>query len=498
MAYGSAFMSLDQAVIAANRFGYGARPGELRAIAGDPRGWVKSQIAPERAPPAPLAELPPAEDDVLAFGRFYAAQRLNGPNGDRIRERLEKQGVSESSMQPVEEAFRQHFRARYERATKARIDSALSTDRPVFERLAHFWANHFTISAAKPQAAGMPPSFEREAIRPHVTGGFADMLAASSKHPGMSIYLDNWQSIGPNSAWARNPRAIPRYQFGPGGRPTGLNENLAREILELHTLGVNGGYTQADVQALAAIITGWTYDRPPVRAYFTQDVGTRTGAQMFKFEPEAHEPGAKRLLGKVYPEGGVREGEAALADIARHPSAARFIATKLARHYVSDTPPPAVVARLEETFLRSDGDLGAVMRTLVDSSEAWTTPYAKFKRPEEYLISTLRAVNIRQLNPGVGAFATASMGQRLYLAPGPDGWADTAAPWLTGDLVWKRIEWAEQLAQRVARADVDPVAIGEACHGPLLSADTREAVRRAESPQQGMVILFSSPEFQRR
>jgi uncharacterized protein (DUF1800 family) len=491
-------MSLDQAVIAANRFGFGARPGDLAAIAGDPRGWVKSQLTPERTPPAPLAALPPAEDDVLAFGRFLVAQRLVGPNGDRVRQRLEKQGVSGDQMSSVEDAFRQHFRARYAAATKGRLDTAFATDRPAFERLAHFWANHFTVSAAKPQAAAMPPSFEREAIRPHLTGRFADMLLASSKHPGMTIYLDNWQSIGPDSVWAKNPGAIPRYVFGPAGRPTGLNENLAREILELHTLGVNGGYTQQDVQALAAIITGWTYDRPAPRDYFTEEVGQRSGPAMFRFEADAHEPGAKTLLGRTYAQPGVAQGEAALDAIARHPSTAHFIATKLCRHYIADAPPPAAVDRVAQAFQHSDGDLHATMIAVVDSSEAWATSYAKFKRPEEFLISVMRALDIRQLPPGAGALACGAMGQRMYAPAGPDGWADAAAPWLTGDLVWKRVEWAEALAQRMARADVDPVAIGEACQGPLLSPDTREAVRRAESPQQAMVILFSSPEFQRR
>ncbi|MDX2235901.1 MAG: DUF1800 domain-containing protein [Hyphomonadaceae bacterium] len=492
-------MSLEHAVIAANRFGYGARPGELRAIAGDPRGWVKAQLTPERAPPAPLAALPPAEDDVLAFGRFYVSQRLNGPNGERLRDRLEKQGVPRDQMQPVEAAFREHFRARYETATKARLDAAIATDRPAFERLAHFWANHFTVSAQKPQAAALPASFEREAIRPHVTGRFETMLLAAAKHPGMTIYLDNWQSIGPNSVWAKTPRAMPRFAgFGPGGRPTGLNENLAREILELHALGADGGYAQADVQALAAILTGWTYDRPPPRLYFSEERGKRDGAQLFRFEPDAHEPGAKTFLGKTYPPADVGQGDAALRDIARHPAAARFLAAKLTRHYIADAPPPAAVARVAQTFTRTGGDLAACVGAIVDSPETWAQPFAKFKRPEEYLISALRALGGAPPGPGVGAAACAAMGQRLYAAPGPDGWADVAAPWLTGDLVWKRIEWAEAVAARVSRSDIDPLAVGEAAQGPLLSAETREAVRRAESPRQGMVILLSSPEFQRR
>lgn len=493
-------MSLEQAALAANRFGFGARPGDLRAIAGDPVGWVKAQLAPERTAPAPIAALPPAEDDVLAFGRFYVARRLNSGNAPQLEQRLERQGVSREDIQRLstEDAFRQSFRARYDTATKARLDTAFTTDRPVFERLAHFWGNHFTVSAMKPQAVAMPPSFEREAIRPHVCGRFADMLIASTKHPGMGIYLDNWSSIGPNSVWAKNPRAIPRLGFGPGGRPTGLNENLGREILELHTLGATGGYTQGDVQALAAIITGWTYDRPQARYYFSNEKGTRSGPQLFQFVADAHEPGPKTLLGKSYPASGVTQGETALRDIAHKPATARFIATKLARHYISDTPPPAVVDRCAQAFTRSDGDLRATMIALVDSPEAWASPFTKFKRPEEYLISVMRALDIKQLPPGVGANASGAMGQVIYRAQGPDGWADTSGPWLSGDLVWKRIEWCEALAARVSRADVSPVSIGDAVLGPLLSAETRQTVQRAESPAQGMVLLFSSPEFQRR
>jgi len=291
---------------------------------------------------------------------------------------------------------------------------------------------------------------------------------------------------------------IPRLGFGPGGRPTGLNENLGREILELHTLGVNGGYTQADVQALAAIITGWTYDRPAIRYYLNEEKGTRSGAQLFSFVADAHEPGAKTLLGKSYAPNGVSQGEEALRDLARKPATARFIATKLARHYIADTPPPAVIERCAQAFLRSDGDLRATMIALVDSPEAWSTPLTKFRRPEEYLIAVMRALDIKQLPPGVASNACAAMGQPVWRAQGPDGWADTAGPWLSGDLVWKRIEWAEALAARVARADIEPVSIGDSGMGPLLSAQTRQTVQRAESPMQGMVLLFSSPEFQRR
>ncbi|HYD72959.1 MAG TPA: DUF1800 domain-containing protein [Candidatus Binatia bacterium] len=486
------------AAVAAHRFGFGPKPGDLRAIAGDPRGWVKSQLGRQTALPPAIAALPAAEDDLWAFGRWLVRRRMNNRNVERMEQRAEREGVTMEELRAlsIEDEFVANFRDRVTRGVAARIDAAIASDQPVHERLVHFWSNHFTVSTAKPAAVALPPSFEKDAIRPHVGGRFADMLAASTKHPGMIVYLDNWLSIGPNSQRARGPR--PERPFLGGPRATGLNENLGREILELHTLGVNGGYTQADVQALANIITGWTYERPPLRELVRESGGDRSGAELFEFDADAHEPGPKTLLNRTYAQTGVAQGEAALNDLARHPSTARFIATKLCRHYIADDPPSAAVARAERAFRNSDGDLGATMEALVDSPEAWETPLAKFKRPEEYAITLLRAANVREL-PNNGAVASlTTMGQRPYAAPGPDGWADTAETWLTADLVWKRLEFAQAYAERVGRADVDPVQLGEACLGTLMSDETRTAIRRAESPAQGLALLFGAPEMQRR
>jgi uncharacterized protein (DUF1800 family) len=396
----------------------------------------------------------------------------------------------------IEEEFVENFRERVSRAVGARLEAAMTSEAPVRERLVHFWSNHFTVSAAKPGAVALPPSFERDAIRPHVGGRFADMLLASTKHPGMLVYLDNWLSIGPNSQAAQNPTLARRLPGG--GRPTGINENLAREVLELHTLGVNGGYTQRDVQALAAIITGWTYERPRLRDLVSERVATRSGAELFEFDETAHEPGPKTLLNRTYPQTGLAQGEAALTDLARHPSTASFLATKLCRHYIADQPPASAVARVDRAFRDTDGDLHATMEALVDCPEAWETASAKFKRPEEYALSLLRAAGLSNLPPGAGIAALAAMGQRVYAAPGPDGWSDIAESWLTPDLIWKRLEFAQAFADRIARADLDPLLAGEACLGPLLSDETRTAIRRAESAAQGLAILFAAPEMQRR
>jgi len=489
---------LRLAALAAHRFGFGPRPGELRAIADDPRGWVKSQLGPQRTLPPAIAALPAAEDDLWAFGRWLVRRRLNNRNAAQMEERAEREGVTTEQLRAlaIEDEFVATFRERVTRAVAARVEAAMTSEQPVHERLVHFWSNHFTVSTAKPGAVALPPSFEKDAIRPHVGGRFADMLLASTKHPGMIVYLDNWLSIGPNSATARAPRRQ-RTFFG-GARPTGFNENLAREILELHTLGVNGGYTQADVQALAAIITGWTYQRPPLRALVNESGGNRNGAQLFEFDAAAHEPGPQTLLGRSYAQGDVAQGEAALADLARHPSTARFIATKLCRHYIADAPPPAAIVRLEHAFRDSDGDLQHTMEALVDCPETWEAPFAKFKRPEEYALGLLRAANLRTLPENAGIAALSSMGQRPYAAPGPDGWADTAESWLSADLLWKRIEFAHAYAERIGRADMQPLAFAEACLGPLMSDETRTAIVRAESPIQGLALLFASPEIQRR
>lgn len=486
------------AAVAAHRFGFGPRPGELRAIADDPRGWVKSQLGRQTTLPPAIAALPAAEDDLWAFGRWLVRRRMNNRNVERMEQRAEREGVTMEELRAlsIEEEFVANFRVRVTRGVAARIDAAIGSDRPVHERLVHFWSNHFTVSTAKPAAVALPPSFEKDAIRPHVGGRFADMLLASTKHPGMIVYLDNWLSIGANSRRARGPR--PERPFLGGPRATGLNENLGREILELHTLGVNGGYTQGDVQALANIITGWTYERPRLRDLVRENGGERNGGELFQFDAAAHEPGAKVLLNRTYAQDGVAQGEAALNDLARHPSTARFIATKLCRHYVADDPPGAAVARVERAFRDSDGDLRVTMEAVVDSPEAWETAFAKFKRPEEYAITLLRAANVRELPNNGAVAALTTMGQRPYAAPGPDGWADSAETWLTADLVWKRLEFAQAYAERVGRADVDPVQLGEACLGPMLSDETRTAIRRAESPSQGLALLFGAPEMQRR
>ena len=306
-------------------------------------------------------------------------------------------------------------------------------------------------------------------------GHFGDMLKAVEQHPAMLFFLDNQQSIGPNSkAGQRSKR--------------GLNENLAREIMELHTLGVGSGYTQADVTTLARILTGWTYAG---RAGRLGEPGS------FVFNVNAHEPGTQTLLGRSYPESGLAQGEAALGDIARHPATAKFIATKFARHFVADDPPPALVVRLNDVFRKTDGDLKALALALVDSDEAWQAPMTKIRSPYEYLIAIGRLMARIPEDPGRYLNGLNILGQPLWTPAGPNGFADTNAAWAAPEEMKLRLDIAAQVASRIGDSldarDLLDIAMSDAA-----SQDTRQTIARAETRQQAFALLLMSPEFQRR
>lgn len=498
-------MTLQDAAIAANRFGLGARPGEIRAIAGDPRGWLKAQLTPEPTLPAPLAALPSTWEDAQAFNKWIASIGLRDANG-LYRKNPAGSAMGQASAMgsgaamgapglppgvSIEQSYIRTFGPGYAQAVEARMRVATATDRPYFERLVRFWGNHFTVSAAKPDIIALAPAFERDVARAHCTGAFRDMLMASCKHPAMLIYLDNYISIGPNSFLAHNPQYLP-----PVAREVmkGLNENLGREILELHTLGVRSGYTQADVTSLAKVITGWSVNRAA-----TATLSGKAGESLFRFIDAAHEPGPQVVLGKTYAQSGLAQGETALIDIARNPATSRFIAGKLVRHFVADDPPPAAVERIAKVFRDTDGDLHAVSVALVDLPEAWTPGTVKMKPPEDYLTSALRAMNGKpELNGGQLIALLDRMGQRPYYATGPNGWADVEGEWIGPDALWKRVEWADALAKGIADAKVDPALVAQEALGPTLTPSTARAIKLAESPAQGMALFLTAPEFQRR
>jgi uncharacterized protein (DUF1800 family) len=351
------------------------------------------------------------------------------------------------------------------------MKAAVESETPLIERLTRFWSNHFTVSAIRPPVHTLVGAFEREAIRPHVTGKFSDLLLAAERHPAMLLYLDQAESIGPDS---------------PAGQRLnrGLNENLAREMLELHTLGVDGGYTQADVEALARILTGWS-----IAGLKQPDPGH------FRFYPQLHEPGPQLLLGKSYAAGGSEQGEAALTDLAAHPATARHIATKLARHFIADDPPADAVQRIAHVFRETQGDLQRVTAAVIGEQAAWT-PFAKVRSPEELMIAACRATGFVPPAPFILQILHA-LDQQPFFASQPSGWPDRASAWIGPEAVLHRIESGQRLAARLPDPP-EPTALIEAVFGDALPDDTAQAVRRAPTRRDALALLIASPEFQRR
>lgn len=453
-------MSSLHAFIAANRFGFGARPGELGTIGRDPMGWALAQLDTRYAPRPELQKLPSTAEALRdGIGLLQRAKKAKDSGDAKAQKKMVFETVKT-------------LREDYAAESAARTLVAIDTPAPFFERLVQFWSNHFTVSSTKRQSMTLVAAFERDAIRPHIMGNFADLLLASSKHPAMLVYLDNARSIGPNSIAGKR-------------RNKGLNENLAREILELHSLGVNGGYTQDDVIALAKMLTGWTADA----------LGKGDGSG-FLFVNLLHEPGSKTLLGKTYRADGVREAETALRDIARHPSTAAFIATKLARHFVADEPPAAVIRKLQDAYLRGGGDLLPVYKTLIALPEIWQAPLTKIKTPNDYIISLLRASGMAADTRTLSR-AYQSLNQIPFSAPSPAGWSDRGADWIGGEALLRRIELAESVA-RAVHTTIDPLAVFADTIAPVASDTTLNTVRRAGSKAEALTLLFSSPEFQRR
>jgi uncharacterized protein (DUF1800 family) len=467
------------AEIAVLRFGLGARPGELAAAAGDARAWLHEQI---RGPVPPAGSSPLAPSDQI-FAEVMAARR------EKREMRRAAAAATDADPKATQNGLRDAYRPHYRAQVLARAQSAALTSRPFAERLVHFWANHFAISSDKGIIFGLAGTLENEAVRPHVNGRFLEMLRAVEQHPAMIAFLDNQASMGPDSAAALLAKRRSVRPDQPH-REFGINENLAREILELHTLGVDGGYTQKDVTSFAEIITGWSIGDADGRF-----AGGQTGR--FFFRDNLHEPGAKTFLGKRYPDGGLGQGEAVLEQLARHPSTARFIATKLARHFVADEPPPAVVDRLARAYLASDGDLPAVYAALIDSGEAWGPEPRKFKTPEDLVFSTMRAFGTAPGKPEDVLRSFELLGQRQYTPGSPAGWPDVAKAWDGSDALMHRILWASSVAERFDRG-VDPLDLAASSLGRYARPETLTALRRAASGAQAVALLLMSPEFQRR
>jgi uncharacterized protein (DUF1800 family) len=462
------------AAIAANRFGLGARPGELAKVDADPRDWLLRQI--KGKPPVLVGDGLKPSAETLAKAIELRRQRKDAGND-------KEQAAAALKLPAI-------YRPVYTDEVVARFSHSVTTARPFLERLTQFWSNHFAVSVDKIAVLGIAGAMEREAIRPRVTGHFADLLLAVEKHPAMLLYLDNAASIGPNSKAAR---FVGRRG---NGRKAGINENLAREILELHTLGV-GGYSQADVTTFAQAISGWSIggqDNGRKFAKFVDDNGT---PGEFHFREAFHEPGAKKLLGRNYGDDGLRQGEAILRDLATRRETARHIATKLARHFIADDPPKAAVERIVRAWLDSKAHLPTVYEALVDSPEAWEQPLAKFKTPADYLYSSYRALEIplREKRRALQPFE--ALGQRNLMPGSPAGWPDSSADWDGSSALLKRIAWADVVAQRMGDSR-NARELAPQLLGGTLSDDTAKAISRAESGAQALTLLMASPEFMRR
>jgi uncharacterized protein (DUF1800 family) len=458
-----------QAEIAVLRFGLGAKPGDLSAAADEPRAWLMAQIKGA----VPLAvNAPLAPSDQIYAGLLAA--------------RDERQKDAKVAFNAVREANLPHYRAQ----VLARAQSAALTSRPFAERLVHFWSNHFAVSADKGVVYGLAGTLENEAIRPHVGGRFVDLLTAVEQHPAMIAFLDNQYSVGKDSGAALLAARFRNADMRKPARQFGINENLAREILELHTLGVNGGYSQADVTSFAQIITGWSIGGGKGRL-----AGGVPGR--FYFRDNLHEPGPKVFLGKTYGEQGQPQGEAVLADLARRPETANFIATKLVRHFIADDPPRAVVDRLSRAFLRSGGDLPSVYAALIDSPEAWDANARKFKTPEDFVFSTLRALNVSPAQPEEVIRTFDLLGQRQYTPGSPAGWPDSSKSWDGSDALMHRVLWASRVGAKY-ESGVEPTDLAAASLGSYVRPETLSALRRAATSGQAVALLLMSPEFQRR
>ena len=474
--------------IALNRFGLGARPGDQPPP--DPKKWLLQQLDRFQPRPQELAQVPSRAEVVDQLANYIAEQRAANRANRDVQQSAMPRGELQQPLRdpdPSRRYLRQSIREDYLAMNSARLASALASSSPFVERLVHFWANHFAVSVDKLPVIGLAGLLEFEAIRPHVLGNFADMLLAVEQHPAMLIYLDQAQSIGPDSMVGE--RAAMR-----GGRQRGLNENLAREIMELHTLGVRTGYSQADVTEFARALTGWTVSGlgrgPAVRLS-----GGVPG--QFQFVAALHEPGARTIVGKRYGEQGEEQARAMLLDLAASPATAKHLSTKLARHFAGDDPPPALIDRLAKAYLSSGGNLPAVYRTLIDSPEVWAAQPLKFKTPWEWTVSALRGLGEASPDPMAAANIPRQLGQPTWQPGSPAGWDDIAASWAGPDALVRRVEVAQRFASRAASA-IDPRALADKLFPGSLGEPTRTAIARAESPAEGLALLLVSPEFVRR
>lgn len=449
----------DRATLAAFRFGFGLPPGE-----GDPAALATGLAGPDSAAARWPGVTTPEVMEVLADIRAARAMPSDTEEATKARRKAQRRAVRTGN-------------ALAQRGMQAALARAVGGD-PFRERLARFWTDHFTVVSKSRADRAWPAALVDEAIRPHLGGRFAAMLEAVVTHPAMLIYLDQVNSTGPNS-----PRGKKR------GR--GLNENLARELLELHTLGVGGGYGQEDVREMAELLTGLAFD---------------PGAG-FAFDEARVEPGADVVLGVSYGGAGIAPIRAALQDLAVHPATARHLAGKLAAHFVADSPDPALVAALEAEWLRTGGDLSAVAAALLAHPSAWGATLEKARQPFDFVAAACRALGLSgdeiarmAEKPFLGMIAgpMADMGQPFGIPGGPDGWPEEAGAWITPAGLAARISWAMEVPGRLVPAMPEAADLAARALGDLVSDRLAFAIGAAESRREAVGLVFAAPEFNRR
>lgn len=476
-------LSVSKSDIASMRFGYG-----IDIIRPNPK--TKSDLLnhiknPDRIPPA-VADRPSVAERVETRKKLSTSYPKN-PTAKQ------KQSAGKKGRTYINNQLRID--------AHARVVSAVESTTPFFERLVFFWADHFSVSSKNSSVATVALDFENTAIRPHADGTFRDMLHAVIAHPAMLMFLDNHVSVGYNSKYITHRKKVGK----PLGKFKGLNENLGRELLELHTLGVNGGYTQADVTNAGQLLSGWTVDNKTMQ---------------FKFRPEFAEPATTTILGKTY--GGTTPDKAhmdkLLDDLSIHPSTAQFVCTKLARHFISDNPPKQAVDKLVATFLKTGGNLPAVYKTLLDLPQVWDTFGQKTKRPFDHIVSGVKALGIdpKHLMPTpnkqgqvkqnpFSAGAMPALNQILFHVPGPNGWSDMSHAWVTPQGMTFRLKWAMRTARLATSKrghifrDKDRLNTAfTACLGQTPDKMTKILVTGAPTRRDGLVLALTSPTFTRR
>jgi uncharacterized protein (DUF1800 family) len=501
------FPTDDAAIVhVLSRTTFGVRPGDVERVrAIGIQRYVDEQLRPERIADAAVS----ARLSGLTTVGMSTRQIVEQYELPQLEARRERKAAAGDAPEPPDaktppDPRQQRVNALPIELAEQKLLRAAYSDRQLQEVLTDFWFNHFNVDARKGRERFLLTEYERDAIRPHVLGTFRDLLGATAKSPAMLFYLDNWMSADPNGPHAemRQPRVVrgpfgrpmvmalpPRVPAQGKNAPKGLNENYGRELMELHTLGVDGGYAQRDVTEVARAFTGWTIQNP------------RQGGG-FKFEPRLHDMGQKAVLGHVIKAGGGEgDGEEVLDILAKHPSTARFIATKLVRRFVSDTPPPALVDRAAERFRATDGDLREVLRTILTSSE-FVAPEAfgaKVKTPFEFVVSAVRALGADVTDAAPLVRATQQMGMPLYQCQPPTGYKDTADAWVNTGALVSRMNFAVQLTGG-KMPGIEPSALDWVTEHVAadFSEATRATIAKATTPPQIAALTLGAPEFQRR